>query len=69
MIDLGLALTCAGFSVLFGLGLELYYNKIKTLVISHDKIQVDFKMLHDKVDNLEQKLKKDQDQDQDQQEL
>jgi len=53
MIDMGLVITCAGFTVLFGLGLELYYNKIKTLTINHDKIQVDFKLLHEKVNDIE----------------
>ena len=50
MIDL-LTFTC--LSILIGLSFELYYKNIKTLVISHDKIQIDFKLLNKKVDKIE----------------
>ena len=66
MIDMGIVITCAGFTILLGLGLELYYNKIKTLTVSHDKIQIDFKLLHNKVDKIEKLINHDdQDHDQD----
>ena len=61
MFDISLAITCAGFSILIGLGLELYFNKIKRISLSHDKINIDFKLLQNKIENIEKKLSKSDD--------
>jgi hypothetical protein len=42
--------------VFVGLGLmvcfKLYNDKVKSIIISHDQIQIDFKLLKTRVDNL-----------------
>jgi hypothetical protein len=42
--------------VFMGLGLmvcfKLYNDKVKSIIVSHDQIQIDFKLLKTRVDNL-----------------
>ena len=42
--------------VFVGLGLmvcfKLYNDKVKSIIVSHDQIQIDFKLLKSRVDNL-----------------
>jgi hypothetical protein len=36
----------------FSIGMKLYNDKIKTISISHDKIQIDFKLLQKRLDAM-----------------
>ncbi len=44
-------------AVIIGLGLmvcfKLYNDKIKSIIVSHDQIEIDFKLLRTRLDNIE----------------
>lgn len=42
--------SCIGMMVC----LKIYNDKVKSIIVSHDQIQIDFKLLKSRIDNLEQ---------------